>query len=98
MSPRNNRIHRGFVACLAVALQIFIGATAKADDGYRLWLRYDPLPTRMIGVYRPRVTSVVVRGNSARLDALRAELISGCSGLLARAVPGGSEVDQDGAV
>ena len=43
-----------------VAILLFGGAITKAEDGYRLWLRYDPLPKQSIDVYRPRVTSVVV--------------------------------------
>src|SRR5258706_5717997 len=98
MIPRSKRNNLGLAVCFTVALQLFNGATAQADDGYRLWLRYDPLPMRMVGVYRPLVTSVVVSGNSGSLEALRTELVSGCSGLLARAVPPGSDVKQDGAV
>jgi alpha-glucuronidase len=92
------RSHAGFVACLAVALQLLVVVMAKAEDGYRLWLRYDPLPARMINAYRPKVTSIVVTGNSASAEALRAELVSGCSGLLGGAIPALSEATQDGAV
>ena len=38
----------------------------KADDGYRLWLRYDQIPTR--------IKSVEVEGESATLDVIHAEL------------------------
>lgn len=85
-------------ACLAVAAQFLTAAAAKAEDGYRLWLRYDPLPPRMIGAYRPRITSVVVPGASTTLDAIRTELVEGCSGLLGRPVPAAASVDRDGAV
>src|SRR6266498_328368 len=98
MSQGSNRSLRGFIVCLAIALQLFIGATAEADDGYRLWLRYDPLPTRMITVYRQRVTSAVVPGNSHTLEAIRTELVSGCTGLLGRPVPISSDAHRDGAV
>ena len=60
----------------------FLAGTADADDGYRLWLRYDSLPTRMISIYRPRVTAIVVTGNSARLNAIRGEFTNGLTGLL----------------
>ena len=40
---------------------------AKAEDGYRLWLRYDSLPKEMIEVYLPRVISIVAPGASATL-------------------------------
>ena len=88
----------GFIACLIVAIQFFTGATAKAEDGYRLWLRYDPLPKQMIDVYRPRVTSVVAPGGSATMDAIRTELVNGCTKLLDRPVPVAENVSRDGAV
>jgi alpha-glucuronidase len=86
------------VVCLAACLQFSLGAVARADDGYRLWLRYDPLPPRARGAYRPRVTSIVVEGRSATLDAARAELLAGCAGLLGGAVPAADKVEHDGAV
>src|SRR5262245_39443976 len=98
MTSERYRSHRGFIACLTVAIQFFIGAAAKAEDGYRLWLRYDPLPRQMIGVYRPRVTSIVALGDSVTLDATRTELVNGCAGLLGDPVPVAKGVDRDGAL
>jgi alpha-glucuronidase len=69
-----------------------------AEDGYRLWLRYDPLPNLMIDAYRSRVTAIVVHGRSATLDALRAELVEGCSGLLGNPVPVAEDLLRDGAL
>jgi alpha-glucuronidase len=86
------------LACLAAVLRLSTGVVARAEDGYRLWLRYDPLPGRAIDAYRPRITSVVVPGGSATLDAIRTELVEGCSGLLGRSVSTASDVDRDGAV
>ena len=87
-----SRGHWFLIVCLAV------GARAQADDGYRLWLRYDPLPKEVIEVYRPRVTAVVVTGSSPTLDAIRTELVSGCTGLLGSAVPAIGSVDRDGSI
>ncbi|MFL6208566.1 MAG: alpha-glucuronidase family glycosyl hydrolase [Pyrinomonadaceae bacterium] len=87
-----------WLICLTACLQFFLGATAKAEDGYRLWLRYEPLPQQMIGVYRPRVTAVVAEGQSATLDAVRTELVSGCTGLLGSAVPVAEKIEHDGAL
>lgn len=98
MNPASNRTYRWFVVWLAISLQVFVGAVAKADDGYRLWLRYDSLPGRSISTYRRHVSSVVVTGNSATLDAIRSELANGCSGLLGSPVPMATEVRQDGAL
>jgi alpha-glucuronidase len=85
------------IASIAVAIILVTGVIGKAEDGYRLWLRYDPLPKQTIESYRPRIASVVVPGNSATLQAIRSELVSGCSGLLDSSVPAGSFV-REGAV
>src|SRR2546427_5385854 len=85
-------------SCLTFAILLFTGAIANADDGYRLWLRYDPLPQQAIASYRPRVECIVVPGNSATLDAIRAELDNGLAGLLGTAIPIAREVDRDGAI
>jgi len=45
---------------------------AKADDGSRLWLRYDQLTSRHIG---RRVGSIAVQGQSATFDVIRRELL-----------------------
>src|SRR6266542_317635 len=88
--PMNSHANRSsmalpaFIARLALIVLFATATIAKAEDGYRLWLRYDPLPTRTIEIYQTRVTELVVPGNSATLDAIRTELVNGCSGLLDR--------------
>jgi alpha-glucuronidase len=69
-----------------------------ADDGYRLWLRYEPLSRRMIEAYRPRVAVIVAPGTSATLEAIRTELVNGCKGLLGASVTTSNTVDRDGAL
>ncbi len=96
MNPRHNR--RWQIACLAMVALFSIEGTTKAEDGYRLWLRYDSLPERMIKVYSSRVTSLVVEGNSASLEAIRKELVNGCAGVLGNSVALADKVDGDGAV
>ena len=86
------------LASLAIAIIFVTGAISKAEDGYRLWLRYDPLPKRTIEAYRPRIASVVVPGDSATLEVIRTELVNGCTGLLGSAVPIANEANRDGAV
>jgi len=68
-----------------VAIILFV-TTTKADDGYRLWLRYDALPANAIASYRSVCDSVVVRGSSPTLKVIRAELANGCAGLLGKPV------------
>lgn len=92
------RIRAGLLVCLCIAIQSCACVEALADDGYRLWLRYDPLPASVVKDYRARVTSVVVQGQSPTLDAIRTELSGGCTGLLGGAVPLALKVERDGAV
>ena len=68
----------------ALAAVLLFGAciSAFADDGYRLWLRYDPLPKAAANRYRSEITSVVVNGDSQTLEAVRSELSAGLNGLL----------------
>ena len=86
------------LACAALALHLFACARAEAEDGYRLWLRYDPLPANVVKGYRARVASVVVQGQSPTLDAAREELVRGCEGLLGSPVATADKVERDGAV
>lgn len=93
-----SRGYRVLMACLVLAIQFFATAIVKADDGYRLWLRYDLLPKESVDQYRPRITSIVVFGNSPTFDAIRTELVDGFSGLLGSPVQSASEIKSDGAV
>jgi alpha-glucuronidase len=95
-SVRNNRGHRVLLPTLAIAVVAFVVTTARAEDGYRLWLRYDPVPRASLNVYRPRLTTIVAPGNSRTFDAIRAELSKGLSGLLNQDVPVTKEADRDG--
>lgn len=97
MNQRPLRGNKVLITCFAVTLFLH-GATARAEDGYRLWLRYDSLPRNTIDAYRPHVTSLVVQSNSPTFDAIRKELVNGCSGLLDNAVPIVKQVDRDGVV
>ena len=98
MNLGHNRSYGWFTALAAIATLLFLGTTARAEDGYRLWLRYDPLPKQVIDAYRHRITSIVVTGKSATFAAIRKELSDGCAGLLGSPVPVAEEVDRDGAV
>jgi alpha-glucuronidase len=89
---------KGLLSSLALALMFLIGTTSKGNDGYKLWLGYDLLPKPVRDSYRPRIASLVVPGSSDTAAAIRAELVSGCTGLLGRAVPVTSGVDRDGTV
>src|SRR5439155_244677 len=48
MNLEQKRSCKALIASIAVAIIFVTGAISKAEDGYRLWLRYDPLPKRTI--------------------------------------------------
>ncbi len=89
---------------IGVGIRIFLGslflASAKgyAEDGYRLWLRYEPLPKEAAEKYLRKVTSVVVPGQSGTLEAVKKELRDGVSGLFGIDIPLTDTVKGDGAV
>ncbi len=63
-------------------LILFFITTSKADDGYRLWLRYDRLPEKQAAAYRSQIKSLFVSGKSPTFAAIQDELENGLSGLL----------------
>ena len=82
------------VSSVLLCACVFLFASGvKADDGYRLWLRYDELPPASVQIYRARIKSVAVQGQSATFDAIRRELTAGCSGLLGTPVVVGDRDD-----
>ena len=89
---------RVFTACLVVMFLVVRGSTARADDGYRLWLRYDSVPARSASIYRKHLTAAVVSGNSATMREIRTELINGCTGLLGKPLPLVDDVASNGTV
>ena len=91
LSPkRPGQISRANGASVNVTLLIlFLGGlicalaqTAQADDGYRLWLRYDTLPAQSLNLYRQQIKSIAVQGKSPTFEAIRSELSKACAGLL----------------
>ncbi|MGN0920841.1 MAG: alpha-glucuronidase family glycosyl hydrolase [Cellvibrio sp.] len=60
---------------------------AWAEDGYEMWLRYQPLTDQStLKAYQSSIRNVVVAGDSETTDAIRKELTLGLSGLLAREI------------
>jgi len=85
-------------AIVAAIFTLTVAAPAHAEDGYRLWLRYDPLPAQIRHRYAAAATEIVVQSNGAIARSAEGELRRGLSGLLARQIPVGSSVDRDGAI
>ncbi|HZU82587.1 MAG TPA: alpha-glucuronidase family glycosyl hydrolase, partial [Polyangiaceae bacterium] len=69
------------------------------DDGYRLWLRYEPVrDPRRLAEYRALATEVVLGDPTPGASAAARELARGLSGLLATPVAIRREVTQPGAI
>jgi len=82
---------------LAALLWLALATPAQAEDGYRLWLRYDPLPAHVRQRYSPDATEIVLKTNGAIAQSAAGELQRGLSGLLAKQVPNHTVV-RNGAV
>lgn len=64
-----------------------------AEDGYRLWLRYDKISNpQLLSAYRSQVSGVLSEGHSATLDIAKEELLNGLSGLLGTTIQSSSSI------
>lgn len=69
----------------------------QAEDGYRLWLRYDQIKdTQLLASYNEAINGWLVEGESPTLEVIRNEMQMGLSGLLGEYMPAVEAVDQDG--
>jgi alpha-glucuronidase len=89
---------RASYAALIAFILSMIAVPANAEDGYRLWLRYQPLRAQLRQQYAPNATEIVMTAHGAVAASASSELQRGLSGLLAVRVPVRNRVDRDGAV
>lgn len=70
-----------------------------AEDGYRLWLRYDKLSDiKMLSQYNKSITGWLIEGKSPTLSVSGRELNDGLGGLLGVQVPSVTSVKRDGII
>ena len=75
-------------ALLGLFILLLTLTRVRADDGYRLWLKYDPITdVARRDAYRQSAKFIVVTGNNPTLQAAAAELQTGLQGLLGQPVP-----------
>jgi alpha-glucuronidase len=96
LGSTQRRNHRKILR--TIIFLVFTATTVSAEDGYRLWLRYDPLPSPILDTYRSQVTSLVVQGQSPTFDIIRSELGAGLQGLLGVSVPATDKIERDKAL
>jgi len=70
------------LCCLVFPLTIL-----RADDGYRLWLRFDPISNEQVKAsYQQQIQCIRVEGHTPILNTVRKELMQGLSGLLEQSI------------
>lgn len=73
---------------LSLGLLFFIHAHSKAEDGYRLWLRYDKISDQKKStVYTKAIKGWMIEGESPTITAAKKELQQGLDGLLGQPIP-----------
>lgn len=82
----------------ASALLFCVASAARADDGHRLWLRYELAAPEPRSRYAANATEIVSDGGGSVARAAVAESEHALSGLLGRRTPVRAQVDQDGAI
>jgi len=94
----------GMIMQAATGLRLLLGLAflllarpAFAEDGYDLWLRYQPVEAPAQARYRASAATILAQGTSPTVAAAAGELQRGLAGLLGRQVPFGRQV-ADGAI
>jgi len=60
----------------------------KAENGYRLWLRYDKITNKtLLNEYRSQIGAVVIQQDSPTIEAAKNEIKRGLDGLLDISIP-----------
>ena len=82
---------------LVVLLVLISCRIIFAEDGYRLWLRYDLIKNdNLLENYKSAVTFVCIKGNSKTISIAEEELNSGLTGLLGSELKIVDEPDKEG--
>lgn len=84
-------------ACVWLALLLPI-AVAQAEDGYDLWLRYQPLAEAQAAPWRAAATQLVADADTPMQRAARDELRRGLGGLIGAEPPLAATADRAGTI
>jgi alpha-glucuronidase len=76
-------------------LLVFLSLTASADNGYRLWLKYDHIKdATLVKSYQKQLKSIFIAQPSATLKAAENELKTGLKGLLNQEIKLNSSIEK----
>jgi alpha-glucuronidase len=88
-----------FLRVLITSFLLFTYLLLNAEDGYRLWLRYDKIPDQQVlNQYNKSISGWMIEGTSPTLNVAGKELRIGLNGLLGRAIPSITSADKDGLI
>ncbi|MEJ2615765.1 MAG: alpha-glucuronidase family glycosyl hydrolase, partial [Ignavibacteriaceae bacterium] len=80
-----------------IVLLIFVISDTKADNGYRLWLKYDLISNQQkLNEYRQAIKAIKIEGESPAIKAAQHELQIGLNGLIGTKIPEVNNLSQDG--
>jgi alpha-glucuronidase len=93
-------ITRRYFNLIFILLAIFSNEqVSRAEDGYRLWLRYDKITDQAIlDSYRKSVTGWIIEGNSSVLNSVANELQLGLNGLLGSNIERTAKIKRNGLI
>jgi alpha-glucuronidase len=78
---------------LSLLFLLFIASFVLAEDGYRLWLRYDLVSDKtLLAKYRTGITSIIAGGNSATAVIAKEELQNGLRNLLGKNIASSTNI------
>ncbi|WP_111642565.1 alpha-glucuronidase family glycosyl hydrolase [Marinimicrobium alkaliphilum] len=86
---------------IGVILVTALGAALKAnaEDGYDMWLRYQPVTDpQLLRSYRTQLQHLVVQGDSEVLQSAQRELVMGLEGLLERDLSTADSIQRRGSL
>lgn len=89
---------RRFLAFLLLLLSVMLPAGARAETGYDLWLRYQPVEPEWRERYAAAATHVIVPSRGPTVDAALDELRRGLEGMLGHAPVRRETMTGDGAI
>ncbi len=85
------------ISLLFFILFFLLNTHLHAEDGSRLWLRYDEITDlQKLKTYREAITGWLIEGDSPTLEVTKKELKIGLNGLLAEFIPAIEAVEADG--
>lgn len=94
---QNAQLFLFIIVLLVIGELLVLCGFAQAEDGYRLWLRYDLITeAEKLSVYKAAFIAINMEGNSPTLNTARKELSTGLAGLLGRQLAFVQEITQDG--